>query len=429
MGNNIFVVRSKNELFIAEYYLRQEKTITSFATLKTCLAHVNKVIDEEYIIQEAIDVMQYDNQVFAIRAIAFNTGQKWLCLTEVRISNKSNAVSNGGSFEVTLDFLLKILPQKEAVAILEKIKKDTIDLTMKINSEYDDTIVELAFDVLVDKKGNIYIAEINIKPGLTGINLDNDFFNMNDYEKYLYKELAVRQGEYLAKALLYKDSNKSFQNSITSISDKQLSSYQKSIGMLYHEHHNTKMNQGKFNIILHRASVLAPELAKYNYKLILYSPINVDKETNIVAGYIWEDNEFKPTLTTLPKINHDFYIGPDDLNSYRPFQPWAKERGYKLYPTRPLRILTQNKLLSAEILAEFNSSVVPYTERFRGTEEQLQKYLAKTPIVFIKPQFGSMGNKIFVVKSKNDKFIAEYYLQQKKNSNFFFRLSRMYHSH
>ncbi len=197
---------------------------------------------------------------------------------------------------------------------------------------------------------------------------------------------------------------------------------QKWIGLLYHDHHNTKIRNGKFNIIMYRASVLAPELAKHGYKLICYSPIDVNKEEKTVAGYVLENNEFKQVCAAIPKVNYDFCIGPDDLNVYTDLHPWALDQGYKFYPTKVMRKLAQDKLLAAQILSKFDKSTVPYTEIFNGSIDQVKTYLLKIPTVFIKPRYGARGNKILVVKSENNQFLVQYYMDIQKQTTSFLTL-------
>ena len=181
------------------------------------------------------------------------------------------------------------------------------------------------------------------------------------------------------------------------------------IGLLYHDSHDDSIRNNKFSVIMHRASALAPVLANHGYKLICYSPQNVNKEAKTVVGYAFENNEFKETIVDLPKINHDFYIGADGLDIYRKFQNWALDQGCRLYPTKAIRKLAQDKLLAARVISKFDNAIIPYTEEFDGTADQIQKYLLKKTIVFIKPRYGGRGNKILVVKSENDVFVAEYY--------------------
>jgi len=189
---------------------------------------------------------------------------------------------------------------------------------------------------------------------------------------------------------------------------------EKWIGLLYHDYHNTKIRKNIFNIIMYRASVLAPTLAEHGYKLICYTPNSVNKETKTVDGFIFENNQFKEAVVSIPKTNHDFYIGPDDLKTYREFRNWAKEHGYKLYPSRGIRNLAQDKLLAAQVISKLYPSIIPLTEAFDGSAEMVQKYLLEKSLVFIKPRFGGRGNKIIVVKSENNQFIAEYYTDIKK---------------
>ena len=197
---------------------------------------------------------------------------------------------------------------------------------------------------------------------------------------------------------------------------------EKWIGLLHHDHHSTKIRNGKFNIIMHRASVLAPELAKYGYKLICYSPMNVNKEEKTITGYILENNEFKKACVSIPKINYDFCIGPDDLNVYTKLHSWALDQGYKFYPTKVMRKLAQDKWLAAKIISKFDNSTVPYTEIFNGSLDQVKTFLLKIQTVFIKPRYGARGNKILVVKSENHQFVVQYYVNTQKQTTYFLTL-------
>ena len=87
---------------------------------------------------------------------------------------------------------------------MEKIRRTTIDATIFLSKKYDEMINELAFDVIIDKSGNIYFAEINIKPGLAGLSKYGDFFHMTDYEKNFYEKLSTKHGSLLAKSLIYR---------------------------------------------------------------------------------------------------------------------------------------------------------------------------------------------------------------------------------
>ena len=157
---------------------------------------------------------------------------------------------------------------------------------------------------------------------------------------------------------------------------------------------------------MHRASVLTPALEKRDYKLICYSPTNVNKQDKTVTGYSFENNEFKQVCVAIPKINYDFCIGPDDLNTYSEFlYPWALDQGYKFYPTKIMRKLAQDKLLAAKTISKFDNSTLPYTEIFNGSIEQIKTFFLDTKNIFIKPRYGARGNKIIVVKSKNKQHI------------------------
>ncbi len=198
---------------------------------------------------------------------------------------------------------------------------------------------------------------------------------------------------------------------------------QKWIGLMFHEKHERKIQNNKFNLVMHRASVLNPELAKHGYRLICYSPTNVNKEDKTITGYSFENNKFKQICVAIPKVTYDFHIGKDELNIYYKFLAWTSDQGNKFYPTDAIRRLSQDKLLTGEFISNFDNSLMPYTEVFDGNVDQLKKQLLKYSKVFIKPRYGSMGDKILVVKLKNDEFIAEYYEQGTKKTSSFLTIS------
>ncbi len=198
--------------------------------------------------------------------------------------------------------------------------------------------------------------------------------------------------------------------------EESFANEKKWIGMIYHQKHNLKIEKGIFNLIMDRASVLTPELIKHNYNLICYFPASVDKEKATLTGYVWENNAFRKAEVKLPTINHDFHIGASNYDIYVNFQSWALDRGYKIYPTKAIRLLSQDKLKVTELISQFDKSIITKTAKFDGSESQIQEYLQGKAKVFIKPRFGSQGNDIMVVKFHEGSFIVEYYLDKEKHS-------------
>lgn len=177
--------------------------------LAACLSYINLNINEEkYIIQESIDVLTYQESVFNIRTIVFQVDNKWQFLSEVIIADDEKVVSNlyqGGSFERTEEFFLKLFPVDRVSLMMEKIAKISIEIANFINQRFDKKINEMSFDMLMDKNERIYIAELNVKPGLAGEPMRyTNYFLMTDKENYNYETLTVKHGEYLAKSLLDK---------------------------------------------------------------------------------------------------------------------------------------------------------------------------------------------------------------------------------
>ena len=64
---------------------------------------------------------------------------------------------------------------------------------------------EFAIDFMIDESENIFIAELNTKPGLSGSpDLFGNFQHMTNYEKQIYEKYTLNHGKYLAQFLIKK---------------------------------------------------------------------------------------------------------------------------------------------------------------------------------------------------------------------------------
>ncbi len=206
-GNGIFVIKKEKNSYLVDYYARGKRFSDTYSSIPQFLAELEDDYDN-YIIQEAIECIRYDERVFDIRAMVFKDEKIWHFLSEVRLGAKDKAISNlsqGGDTLNTEAILHQLFPPESVFAILEKIRQSSENIAIHINNHVNDKVTEIALDILLDANKNIYIAEINIKAGLSGgFSLYDNFFNMSEQEKFIYETQAKKHGEYLAKSLLHR---------------------------------------------------------------------------------------------------------------------------------------------------------------------------------------------------------------------------------
>ncbi len=441
MGNGIFVIKQESKKYRLEYYEDGEKISKTVYTLQDCLDFIKEhAYTRNYIIQEGIECVRMDGSVIDIRVIMIHDGQAWHFLSQIRVGATEKELSNlsqGGQRYTTEMVLQKVFPEERLPIILDNIKKVSTDIARFLKENTDDTINEIALDLLIDKNEKITLAELNVKPGTEG-RPENfpDFFNMTDYEKSLYENLSLKHGKYLAQSLIYREMSVPAQHNFPSSQQtrrasaqrkseitKKLVNKNKWIGFIWRDRDVSELEENVYTW-MHRPLILEQELAKYNYKLLCYAPTDVNPDQKTVRGYIFENNWFKKVTLPIPQVNYDYLQGParhptKSGFSHSEFHHFAKEENYEVYPPFSLRKLTTDKLLTTQMLLEFNPAVVPYTELFTGEIAQLEKLLEAYNWVFIKPRFGGMGEDIFVVKNEGYQFLVEYYAEVKKESRSF----------
>ncbi|MBN9289214.1 MAG: YheC/YheD family protein [Gammaproteobacteria bacterium] len=436
MGNGIFVLKNEDNRYIITYYNKGKSDTVIFNTLSDCIFYISKNSENrKYIIQEAINVLKFSNSVFDLRVIMFNDEKSWHFLSEVRLGKISKELSNihqGGKTYFTDEFFNKVFGKEHADYVLQKIKNTSTDIMNFLNNQYDGVINELALDILIDKNDNMYVSELNTKPGLIG---DPDAYNklqLTTDEKEKLQGLAIMHGKFLAKSLIHQERLNSM-NNLENIdknkeekidlnvhnenkNDDPPSNY---IGMIYQERDESERKY--IYGYMYQGFALERELVKHNYHLFCYSTSFVDKNKRTADGFVIKNGKFVPITLPIPKLNFDYHFRSATSTErqqamYRNFEPWAAIEGYEIYPPKSIRRLTRDKLRTAEILAEYDPSIVPKTEHFTKNEEQIEKYLKDNHWAFIKPRFGRKGDDIFVVRKNDNQYLISYYYENNKNS-------------
>ena len=154
--------------------------------------------------------------------------------------------------------------------------------------------------------------------------------------------------------------------------------------------------------ILHRAVPMTTVLRDFGTELFMFSPRHVLRETGEVEGYVIEDGRMVPRSGTVPLVNGDWYIGtsrrvPNNAMSKSEFATWVRHRRIDVYPSAALTQKLRDKYSTYKMLSEIDPRLQPYTEPFESDREQLERFLAAWPTVFLKPNKGNRGNGIVVV--------------------------------
>ncbi|NOU85457.1 YheC/YheD family protein [Paenibacillus sp. LMG 31460] len=122
-----------------------------------------------FIVQKAIDLAEINSRPFDIRVMMMRDGQcKWnYAGMVVKVAGQGSVVSNvqrGGGYVISIEEALKqsLLFNKERI---ESIKKQLISLSYKImhySQKFPFYSFQCGIDLAVDKKGRIWIIEVNL---------------------------------------------------------------------------------------------------------------------------------------------------------------------------------------------------------------------------------------------------------------------------
>jgi hypothetical protein len=125
---------------------------------------------KKYIIQRWVDIRSIDNQVFDIRTLAQKNHQgEWITAGfGVREGGEQAITSNlasGGQPLLIQPYLNKQFSAEQAAALYTKIEDISTQLPSFLEQCYGRRFAELGIDLAIDRTGELYILEVNIKPG------------------------------------------------------------------------------------------------------------------------------------------------------------------------------------------------------------------------------------------------------------------------
>lgn len=170
-GRGQITIKKQKSLFGRAKYVVNEwgnkfKFNTSELSAYVKLLSLKGLNESNYIVQKGIAVKKLNNQVFDLRSIAQRDSKgelKHIC-TYARIASRGSEQSNISKNGIAQDpvFLFKDW---------NELEKKVIDLTNKTVNIIDSVapIAEIGLDIVLDEQYNLYVLEINSKPGSYGI--------------------------------------------------------------------------------------------------------------------------------------------------------------------------------------------------------------------------------------------------------------------
>lgn len=178
-GKGIFLIKREKEGYLIIY---QDKNFKNKKIKIKKISDIKKFLKEwprkRYIFQEEINVAKYKNRVFDIRILLQKVNKKWsVVLRSIRLALEESFLSNvsrGGEGKEGRGFyqILKDLFPENYQKIINEIQTISLDVANYFEQEIKGYIFEMGLDFILDKKGKIWIIEVNSKPG-RGIYIKN----------------------------------------------------------------------------------------------------------------------------------------------------------------------------------------------------------------------------------------------------------------
>lgn len=159
------VTRISNGVIVRYSNSKKGKLFKSWSVLKFYLQKIIK--KDSYLIQQAIDLVKFDNQIIDFRIIMVKNNQgKWDNIGAFsRYGGKNSIVSNitaGGKAEIGVKTLRTVfnLTLKEIIPLVNLINNLILD-AIAILEEQGYHLGNLGFDIGIDQSGKVWIIEIN----------------------------------------------------------------------------------------------------------------------------------------------------------------------------------------------------------------------------------------------------------------------------
>lgn len=123
-----------------------------------------------YLLQKWIDIRNPQGRVFDIRSLVQkNGGGQWVITgTAVREGARNSITSNicgGGSAHDTKAYLQQLFEPAKVDELMERICHLSLHIPAHLEADYGKRFAEFGLDFAVDRAGDLWLLEANIKPG------------------------------------------------------------------------------------------------------------------------------------------------------------------------------------------------------------------------------------------------------------------------
>ncbi len=204
-GNGIFVLRpGPGGLHLTFYDYGGQRRFGPL-TPESMLAVVQAAAGgTSYVIQEGVESLQAEGCVFDVRVVMVNDGSRWHEIVETRLAPPGSDLSNvfqGGSIEVTEAVLSRALGEAAAQQVLRSIAAKAHELARHLETDFPGELMEVGFDVVVDRHCGLHVVEINSKPGVAGFGSETRFFEWTPADEVHYRRWVQPHVTHLAAFL------------------------------------------------------------------------------------------------------------------------------------------------------------------------------------------------------------------------------------
>ncbi|MGH8222534.1 MAG: YheC/YheD family protein, partial [Woeseiaceae bacterium] len=184
------------------------------------------------------------------------------------------------------------------------------------------------------------------------------------------------------------------------------------VGFLYNCSRRTNPMVRVSPSLLNRVALIDARLREGGHRLFFYSPKHVLPDAEKVPGYLFQDRQFVPATSEVPRVNGNWTYQTrrllDKGMGYLNFIQWAEEHEIGVYVPQSFSELIRNKHETYKLVRAYHDSLHPYCEPYRQSPRQLQ-YFIDNGLTFIKPRAGSKGNRIITMRRGPDGLAIRYY--------------------
>lgn len=204
-GKGIITLSKNQETYQVVAYGKPEPKRFESPSLYVLLERIQEYTSSRtYVIQRAIDVPPYNDAGFDIRAIVLNDGRRFHCLHYARVGVQGSELSYTPrqSREHESQVVLEtIYGKNRARELMGEVEKAGIRLASYLERFFPGSVMEVAFDFLLDAGGHIFLAEANATPGLWYDEPYTDVFSLTAEEKKRFARQIAPHGWCLASFL------------------------------------------------------------------------------------------------------------------------------------------------------------------------------------------------------------------------------------